>query len=93
MAACFFCGAELFIEKSGRDDVCPRCKSDVRCCKNCRFYDERAHNKCLEPQAEWVGDREKANHCDFFALRSSFGAGRADPTQKARDAAKKLFGG
>jgi hypothetical protein len=33
---------------------------------NCGNYDPSAHNRCREPQAEWVPDREKANFCDLF---------------------------
>ncbi|MBI3653262.1 MAG: hypothetical protein HY231_19715 [Acidobacteria bacterium] len=52
-----------------RSDVCPKCEADVHCCVNCDQYEPTAHNKCLEPQAEWVTDREKANYCDFFVAR------------------------
>jgi hypothetical protein len=70
MAECYKCG-NSFAEgyKPGRQDVCPNCNAAVHCCLNCRFYDETAHNKCSEPQSEWVSDKEKGNFCHFFQLR------------------------
>jgi hypothetical protein len=69
MAECYKCG-NSFAEgyKPGRQDVCSKCGAAVHCCLNCRFYDETAHNKCSEPQSEWVSDREKGNFCHFFQL-------------------------
>jgi len=64
---CYHCRAEVKIEGYvSRTDECPNCHSDIHCCLNCTNYDPHAHNKCREPQAEWVTDREKANFCDFF---------------------------
>ena len=68
---CHHCGVELKFEGYiARSDECPRCSSDVHCCLNCYNYDPHAHNKCREPQAEWVTDREKANFCDFLCQQS-----------------------
>ena len=67
MVSCFHCGSEVDIEgKIGRSDVCPRCKSAVKCCRNCRFYERSAHNHCREPAAEWVPDKERSNFCEYF---------------------------
>ena len=69
MKVCHYCKKELEIEeKVGRQEVCPYCGSDLHCCFNCKFYDEYAHNKCKEPQSEWVSDREKRNFCEFFSF-------------------------
>lgn len=48
---------------------------------NCGNYDPSAHNKCREPLAEWVSDREKANFCDLFIpnkLAAGAGSARKD---------------
>lgn len=67
MQICHFCSQEVKIErKVFRNDSCPNCQQALHCCLNCEFYSEYSHNKCLEPQSEWVGDREKANFCEFF---------------------------
>lgn len=86
---CHHCGAEIRIGRYvPRDDECPTCASDVHCCLNCGNYDESAHNRCLEPQAEWVSDREKANFCDFFFPNTR----TAGATQRSSDDARKAFG-
>jgi len=83
---CFHCRRTLALEsKVSRQDQCPHCGSDLHCCLNCEFYDEYAHNRCREPQAEYVSDREKANFCDYFRFRFS----EEDPTRMdAKDKAK-----
>lgn len=83
---CFHCRRTLALEsKVSRQDQCPHCGSDLHCCLNCEFYDEYAHNRCREPQAEYVSDREKANFCDYFRFRLS----EEDPTRMdAKDKAK-----
>ena len=64
---CHHCKEEIKIERFvSRTDECPICGEDVHCCLNCLNYDPAAHNRCREPQAEWVSDRERANFCDFF---------------------------
>jgi len=71
MAECYKCGKN-FEEgyQPARQDVCESCGAAVHCCLNCRFYDESAHNKCSEPQSEWVTDKEKGNFCHYFQLRA-----------------------
>ncbi len=90
MSACAFCGTTLDEKmRVVRDSECPNCGRDLRACIQCRFYDPHAHNKCREPQAEWVTDREKRNFCDYFKLnpagRGAATAGRADDARKKLD--------
>lgn len=64
---CHHCSSELKVGGYiSRSDECPHCASDIHSCLNCANYDPHAHNKCREPQAEWVTDRERGNFCDFF---------------------------
>ena len=59
---CFFCGKDAGVfEFVGRGDSCPHCRSDLKVCKNCEFYDVQAYNECREPSAERVVKKEKAN--------------------------------
>jgi hypothetical protein len=90
---CHFCQTSRAIEgKVRRDDLCPHCKSALRCCKNCRFYDERAHNQCRETQAEWVADKVKENFCEFFDVRAEGTAGGGtDPAEAVRERLRDLF--
>ncbi|MCA1961943.1 MAG: hypothetical protein LDL33_14255 [Desulfomonile sp.] len=86
---CHHCGDALeFVEKVFRDDTCPQCGSDVKCCLNCVEYDESSPNSCREPQAEKVSMKDRRNFCEFFTLRETKIA-RAT-TDKAAEARKKL---
>ena len=59
--------------------TCPGCHAALHCCRNCRFYSASAHNKCSEPSAEWVRDKEKANFCEFFTFGlRAVGEGKSD---------------
>lgn len=65
---CHACATDLESEDPvGRSARCLKCGSDLRCCRNCRFYDLSAYNECAEPSAERVLDKERANFCDYFA--------------------------
>jgi len=93
MRLCAFCSKEIDIEgKIGRTDTCPHCGADLYCCVQCEFYDQFAHNKCKEPDSEWVADREKANFCDFFRFKGKVEAG-SDRSKEAKRKLEELFGG
>jgi len=78
MAICWNCGREYEApDLITRESECPRCAAFLRSCRNCEFYDVRAHNQCREPQAELQGDKEAANACDYFqAAKSVRGEGQ-----------------
>jgi hypothetical protein len=91
---CHHCANEIKIEGMiTRGNECTQCGSDIRCCLNCANYDVAAHNRCREPQAEWVSDREKANFCDFFRPneRAATGHTGTATTEDARRAFEDLF--
>ena len=89
---CHHCRGELTLEGYvSRGDECPRCGSDIRCCLNCTNYDPHAHNKCREPQAEWVTDREKGNFCDFFIANNLSPGAAKSPDADPRSAFDSLF--
>ena len=62
-----------------RSDTCPNCRADIRCCKNCNFFDPKSYNECRESMADRITDKEKANFCDYFKIGSS-----ANDADKAR---------
>jgi hypothetical protein len=69
---CAFCGHEIEAgKKVMRNDVCPHCSRDLRCCRQCKFYDHHAYNDCKEVMADRVVDKERANFCEYFVLRGS----------------------
>ncbi|MBW2055908.1 MAG: hypothetical protein JRH07_17125 [Deltaproteobacteria bacterium] len=90
---CFHCHREISLDgKVSRQDQCPHCGSDLHCCVNCLFYDEYAHNRCREPQAESVSDREKGNFCEYFRFRpSTAGPAQYDGKTEAEARWEALF--
>ncbi|MEK6300901.1 MAG: hypothetical protein AABO41_09285 [Acidobacteriota bacterium] len=90
---CHHCKNEVKLEAPvARADECPHCAADLHCCLNCLHYDPSMSNRCREPQAEWVSDREKANFCDFFTPNKSASAGGLNkPATSTRDAFDSLF--
>ena len=89
---CHSCKSELKFEGPiTRAEVCPSCDADVHCCLNCSNYDPSAHNRCREPQAEWVSDREKGNFCDLFLPNKAANAGIIKPADDIRRSFESLF--
>ena len=97
MKVCHHCSRELSLMAAiGRTDSCPYCRSDLKVCLNCRFFDPGANNQCREPQAEWVPDKSKANFCEFFEFLEIAGAapglgGAGSDKDRARSAFDSLF--
>jgi len=90
MSVCAFCGNALDPkQRIVRDSECPGCGRDLHACVQCRHYDPGANNKCREPQAEWVTDRERRNFCDYFSLNPA-GRGGIRPLDRAQGARDKL---
>ena len=90
---CVFCNKDIQIEgKIERQDTCPHCHRDLRCCKQCKFYDQSAYNECREVAAERIVDKERANFCDFFVPRGSETGGSSyNRTKEAKQALEALF--
>jgi len=90
---CVFCGEDIHIEeKVRRQDTCPHCNRDLRCCKQCKFYDPGAYNECKEVSAERILEKERANFCDFFILKGSKeGSGSFNRAKEAKTALEALF--
>lgn len=89
---CHSCKKEVKLEATvSRTEECPHCSADVHCCLNCVNYDTSAHNRCREPQAEWVSDREKANFCDYFLPNKAASSGITATSSDARNAFDGLF--
>jgi len=69
---CAMCGAvaspfdEITVESQ-----CPKCKADLRTCKNCRFFDTSARFECTQPIPERITKKDVRNQCEFFIARTS----------------------
>ena len=91
--SCWRCGTAIEArERVGRRATCLACGSDLRCCRNCRFYDPPAHNQCREPQAERQVEKERGNFCEWFSLGARCG-GPNDTAAAARARLQAMFGG
>ncbi len=91
MPFCHYCGAQLEARKPVRTDTCASCKRDVKVCLNCTFYDEGVENKCREPQAEWVKEKDRANFCEYFRFSGKPGKPGSSREQAARKKLDDLF--
>ncbi|HOD34664.1 MAG TPA: hypothetical protein PLR20_00255 [Syntrophales bacterium] len=95
MKRCYRCRKEPGItDRVGRAETCPSCGADLRCCRNCSFYDPGSYNQCREPQAERVVEKERSNFCGYFLFRdfSHDPPGpvvRSDPRSKLESLFKK----
>ena len=93
MKLCYKCGTEWKSGMPSRKDVCTGCRSDLRVCLNCVFYQETAANKCREVGIELVADKDKANFCDHFKFgdrQAQFFPGNSPPPP-TRSEWDKLF--
>jgi len=92
MKTCGLCRKEIETDKYfSRKAICPACGGDLHSCLNCRFYSEKAHNKCLEPRAEFQRSRDRANFCDFFAFREGAAPSAAGSSGSDKDAARRAL--
>lgn len=84
---CHACGQEnITQDKVYRQETCPQCGRYLHCCKNCKFYDERAYQQCKEPMVDFVNDKEMANFCGYFKPSEEK---HDDTAQKRAEAARK----
>jgi len=92
MKLCHACKKEIAgTTKIGRRDECSSCGADLHCCHNCAFHDRTASKQCREPVAEFVREKHKANHCDFFAYIETRADAADTSLARARGALEDLF--
>jgi hypothetical protein len=53
------------------ESQCPRCKSDLRCCKQCRHFDTGVRFECTQPILERITKKDIRNQCQYFVARTS----------------------
>lgn len=90
---CWKCGASLAALPLpfGRAEICPSCKTDLRVCRQCTFYDARVNKQCRETIADEVRDKERSNFCGYFTPKNN--AYQPSDTSAARAALDAAFGG
>lgn len=93
---CQSCGTRVpYDEPIPRDSECEGCRTDLRCCRNCRHYDPRMNNQCRETQADPVVEKTRRNFCEYFYFsREAFaGGGTGGREAEARAKLEAMFGG
>ena len=69
---CAMCGAVVPPPvEIGLESTCPKCRTDLRTCKNCRNFDTGAQFECTQPIPERITKKDVRNTCDFFVARAS----------------------
>lgn len=94
---CWSCGTTTGIKGSvTRHEQCEKCLADLRCCRGCRHFDPTRRGQCRENIDHRIGNKEKANFCDFFQVRQVFKTAggmkaRVDDKESRRAAFDDLF--
>ncbi|HWR81726.1 MAG TPA: hypothetical protein VN285_00330 [Candidatus Deferrimicrobium sp.] len=90
---CWSCGRPTGIEGGvTRNDSCPRCLADLRCCRGCRFFDPYSRFQCRESIETNIPNKEKSNFCDFFQMRAAVKRpGGITAHVDSKDARRKKF--
>lgn len=71
-AHCYKCNSPFeydALKKVSRGAECPKCKTSLKCCKMCTFFEASSYNECKEPVAERIVDKEKPNFCEYFMVQ------------------------
>lgn len=87
---CWACGHRLTASFYQREGECPQCRKQTHVCRNCRFFEPGRPNDCLEPVAEPVKDKDRANFCDYFEPSADAYHPAADQ-ESLKAAAEDLF--
>ena len=90
---CWNCGRPTGIEgRVMRNDQCPHCMADLRCCRGCRHFDPYARGQCRENIDKTIVNKEKSNFCDFYQFRQVVkGPGGIKGLHDDKDSRKKAF--
>lgn len=67
---CWSCSRPTDITgRPARNDECPLCMAELRCCRGCRHFDPTRRYACRETVDTKVVNKEKSNFCDYFQPR------------------------
>jgi hypothetical protein len=65
---CASCGAVL-VAGFDPNGTCPKCNTELHCCKQCRFFDSGAQFECTQPIPESISPKDAKNDCKFYEFR------------------------
>lgn len=65
---CYNCATALpaDVDFSGK---CPKCNSDLHCCKQCAYFEPSTRFQCLKPIPVRIAAKDQANTCELFKAR------------------------
>ena len=88
---CFKCQNPLeLVFPISRSAECDKCKTDIRCCYNCMFYDKSVYNECKETQSTRILEKERSNLCDYFKFKTTTTSIQSEK-EKLKEQAEALF--
>ncbi len=67
-ARCWSCGAVLPRDFDPTAQ-CPRCHSELHCCRQCVHFDTSRQFECTQPIPERIAKKDAKNECRFFECR------------------------
>ena len=67
-ARCFNCSTAL-PEGTNFSGNCPKCNTELHCCKQCSHFEPSTRFQCLKPIPARIAVKDKANDCTLFAPR------------------------
>jgi hypothetical protein len=67
-ARCFNCAVALAPD-TNFTGKCPKCGTDLHCCKQCVHFDSSTRFQCLKPIPERIAIKDRANTCTLFSSR------------------------
>ncbi len=65
---CFNCSTTLPHDVDFRGN-CPKCNTELHCCKQCAFFESSTRFQCLKPVPVRIAVKDKANECALFSPR------------------------
>ncbi len=92
---CWNCGAALgdVPRPVSRRAHCPRCFTEVRCCRMCHHFDPAiTTGQCAEDRAEPPLNKETANFCEWYEPHSGGATGDTETSARAHAKLDVLFG-
>ncbi|MFZ0461865.1 MAG: hypothetical protein WAL82_05610 [Candidatus Acidiferrales bacterium] len=67
-ARCSNCG-NILAPGFDQKGQCPKCHSELHCCKQCVHFDTGAQFECTQPIPERIARKDAKNECTFFEFR------------------------
>lgn len=93
---CWKCGASIahLPVPLSRRATCSSCGAELHACLMCKFYDKARSNQCLEPIADAVQYKHKANFCGYFQVKANARQDQqgANHARSAKEQLADLFG-